>query len=207
MGTLNVRVTDTQGFLHVILLPIRNVSGLGRRLFSGGAAALKGVNTVISKESYLDIGLFRFLYAKIPNALQHTTSTSSLPGGGTTKQEQRSQRGSSRGIQYRRGRLWPPDFSGVGHGGGCPSPNSVTTVYRDIYGGARSSGATDYIFGAWRAPDQRWHHGGGFDFHSDYVFHGAHDCARAAIRYHYRYSGDADNCHGVGGGRTYSTST
>ena len=35
-----------------------NVPGLGRHLLSGGTAALKGTNTVIAKELYLDVGQF-----------------------------------------------------------------------------------------------------------------------------------------------------
>ena len=42
-----------------MLLPAINVPGLGRHLFSGGTAALKGINTVIIKESYLDVGQFK----------------------------------------------------------------------------------------------------------------------------------------------------
>ena len=52
MGTLTVRVTDAQGFLNGMLLPAMNVPGLDRYLFLGGTAALKGVNTVTSKESH-----------------------------------------------------------------------------------------------------------------------------------------------------------
>ena len=74
----------------------------------------------------------------------------------------------------------------------------------DIYGDARSPGATDYSFSSWRAPDQRWYRGGGFDFHSDYVFRGAHYAGKC---YHYRYTGDADNCHASGEGRASGTST
>ena len=59
MGILIVRVTDAQGFLHDMLLPAMNVPGLGRHLFSGGTAAMKGINTVIDKESYLDVGQFK----------------------------------------------------------------------------------------------------------------------------------------------------
>ena len=51
-----------------------------------------------------------------------------------------------------------------------------------------------------------WHHGGGYYFHRDYVFCGPHDYARAGKCYHYRYTGDADNCHGGGGERTSATS-
>ena len=59
MGTLIVRITDAQGFLHGMLLPAMNVPGLGHHLFSGGTAELKGINTVIAKESYLDVGQFK----------------------------------------------------------------------------------------------------------------------------------------------------
>ena len=59
MGTLTVRVTDVQRFLHDMLLPAMNVLGLGRHLLSGGTAALKDINTAIAKESYLDVGQFK----------------------------------------------------------------------------------------------------------------------------------------------------
>ena len=59
MGALIVRVTDTQFFLHDMLLPAINVPGLSRHLVSGKAAALKEVNMGIAKESYLDIGQFK----------------------------------------------------------------------------------------------------------------------------------------------------
>ena len=64
MGTLTVRVTDAQGFLHDMLLPAMNVPGLRRHLFSGGTAVLKGVNTVIAKESYLGVGHFKISLRK-----------------------------------------------------------------------------------------------------------------------------------------------
>ena len=54
MSTLTVRVTDAQDFLHDKLLPAMSVPMLGRHLFSGGTAALEGVNTVIAKESFMD---------------------------------------------------------------------------------------------------------------------------------------------------------
>ena len=57
-GILTVRVTDAQNFLHDMLLPAMNVPGLGRHLFSGGMTALKGIYTIIAKESYLDVGQF-----------------------------------------------------------------------------------------------------------------------------------------------------
>ena len=56
MGTLTVRVTDGQGLLLDMLLPAKNVPGLDRHLLSGGTAALEGINTVITKKSYLDVG-------------------------------------------------------------------------------------------------------------------------------------------------------
>ena len=59
MGTLTIRVTDAQNFLPDMLLPAINVPGFFRHLFSGGTAALKGLNTVIAKESYLDVGQFK----------------------------------------------------------------------------------------------------------------------------------------------------
>ena len=58
MGTLTVRVTDAQGFLHRMLLPAMNVPRLGHYLFSGGTAAFKGKCTAIAKESYLDVCQF-----------------------------------------------------------------------------------------------------------------------------------------------------
>ena len=68
-----------------------------------------------------------------------------------------------------------------GHGGGRPSRNSGTAVYRIIYGSARSPGVTDYSLSLWPAPDQCWHHGGGFYFHRNYVFCGAHDYVRQML--------------------------
>ena len=41
-----------------------NVPGLGRDLFSGGKAALRGINTAIVKESYLDVGQFKISLRK-----------------------------------------------------------------------------------------------------------------------------------------------
>ena len=64
MGTLTVRVTDAQEFLHDMLLPTMNVPGLGRHLFSGETAALKGIHTVIAKEPYLDVGQFKIFLHK-----------------------------------------------------------------------------------------------------------------------------------------------
>ena len=59
MGTLAIRVTNVQRFLHDMLLPAMNVPGIGRHLLSGGTAALKEINTAIAKESYLDVGQFK----------------------------------------------------------------------------------------------------------------------------------------------------
>ena len=89
-----------------------------------------------------------------------------------------------------------PTSQARGHGGGHPSRNSGTAVYRNIYGSATSSGATDYSFSSWR----------GFYFHRDYIFRGAHDYARAGQCYHYRYTGNADTCHGGGRERISATS-
>ena len=59
MHTLTVLAPDAQGFVHDILLPVMNVPRLSRHLLSGGTAVLKGVNTTIVKQSYLDIRLFK----------------------------------------------------------------------------------------------------------------------------------------------------
>ena len=59
MGTLIVRVTDVQDFLHDMLLPAMNTRGLGYHLFPRGTVALIGVNTVITKISYLNVGHFK----------------------------------------------------------------------------------------------------------------------------------------------------
>ena len=50
-----VRVTNAPGFLHEILLLTVNMSGFGHHLLSGGTTALKGVKTVITKKTYLDV--------------------------------------------------------------------------------------------------------------------------------------------------------
>ena len=59
MDTLSVRVTDTEGFLHEIMLPAINVPGLGCHQFLGGSAAFRGVSTIIAKKSYLGVGEFK----------------------------------------------------------------------------------------------------------------------------------------------------
>ena len=97
MGTLTVRVTDSQGFLHDILLSAMNVPGLGRRLFSGEMVVLNGVNTVIAKKSYLDVGQFKILLRKNTNFPTIVYLNLELTGTTTTR-KQRSQRWSSRGT-------------------------------------------------------------------------------------------------------------
>ena len=49
IGTLTVRITGAQGYIHDMLLPAMNMPGLSRQLFSGGKAALKGVKMIIIK--------------------------------------------------------------------------------------------------------------------------------------------------------------
>ena len=64
IGTFAVRVTNAQDFLHDMLLPAMNMPVLGGHLFSGGTAALKEINTIIAKESYLDVGQFKITLRK-----------------------------------------------------------------------------------------------------------------------------------------------
>ena len=59
MGTLSFRVTSAQVFFDDMLVPDMNVPGLSRNLFLGGTAGLKGVNTVIANEPYLNVGQFK----------------------------------------------------------------------------------------------------------------------------------------------------
>ena len=59
MGTLAPRITDVQGLIYDTVLPAINMPGLGRHLVSGGTATLRGVNTIIVKESYLNVGQFK----------------------------------------------------------------------------------------------------------------------------------------------------
>lgn len=54
-----VFATDHEAKKPSVRLIAMIVPGLGRRLFSGGEPAFKGVTTVISKESYLFLGGFR----------------------------------------------------------------------------------------------------------------------------------------------------
>ena len=70
MGTLTVRVTYAQGFLHDMLVPTMNVPGLGRHLISGGTMALKEINTVIPRNRTRTLVSSRFFYEKTLNALQ-----------------------------------------------------------------------------------------------------------------------------------------
>ena len=66
MGTLTVRATDAQGFIHNMLLLTVNVPGFGCHMFSGGTAALKEVNTIIAKQSYLNVGQFNNTFSERP---------------------------------------------------------------------------------------------------------------------------------------------
>ena len=113
-GTLIVCATNAQGFLHNMLLPAVNVPGLDRHLFSGGAVALKGINTMIAKESYLDVGQFKIPLRKDTECPTLDYLNLELAPRGNYQTKQHSRRGSSRGTQYRRDRLWPLDFSGAG---------------------------------------------------------------------------------------------
>ena len=165
IGTLTVRATDAQGFLHDMLLPTINVPGLGRRPFSGGTTVLEGINRVIVKESYLDVSQF-----KIP---LHKDTECPTPLELASRGDYQTGASFLTRVALGRTILTGSTLASTllsGHGGGPPSCNSGTSVYRNIYGGARSPDATDYSFSLWRAPDQWWQHGGGFDFHSDYVF-------------------------------------
>ena len=57
-GVLVVRVLDHICSKHSVLLPVTIVPGLGRHPFSGGSAATRGVNMIIAKNSYSDMGAF-----------------------------------------------------------------------------------------------------------------------------------------------------
>ena len=57
-GVLVVQVLDHIGSKHSVQLPVTIVPGLGRHLFSGGSAATRGVNMIIAKNSYSDMGAF-----------------------------------------------------------------------------------------------------------------------------------------------------
>ena len=161
MGSLTVRVTDAQEFLHDMLLPAMNGPGSRPRACPEG---------------------------QLPNG-------SSVPNKGHLRAHNTAGVGSDLSTSQERR-----------HGSGHPSRNSDAGAYRNIYGSVRSFSATDYSFSLWRVPDQWWHHGGGFYFHTDFVFRGAHDFARAGKCYHYRYTGVADNCRRHGGERASTTS-
>ena len=92
-GTLTVRITDAQRFLHDMLLPAMNVPGLGCHLFSGGSAALKGTNTVIAKELYLDVGQFKIPLRKDTECPTIDYLDLELAPRGNYKQKQRCRRG------------------------------------------------------------------------------------------------------------------
>ena len=63
-GVLMVNVVNHQGSTHPAQLPVTILPGLGRHLFSWETAAVKGVNMVIAKRSYLDLGDFKVLLRK-----------------------------------------------------------------------------------------------------------------------------------------------
>ena len=82
MDTLTVHATDDQGFLHDMLLPAMKVPELGRHLFSGGTAALKGVYTVIAKQSYLEVGQFYISLGKDTDcSISNYLNVELVPGG------------------------------------------------------------------------------------------------------------------------------
>ena len=92
MGTLTVRVTDTQDFLHDMLLPAMNVPGLGLHLISGGMVALKAINTVIAKKSHHDVDQFKIsLRTDIDCPTIYYLDIELAP---SSKRKQRSRRGS-----------------------------------------------------------------------------------------------------------------
>ena len=64
VGTLIIRVTDTEDFLHDMLLPTTSVPEYGRHLISRGTSVLKGVNTAIAKKSFIDVGQFKIFLHK-----------------------------------------------------------------------------------------------------------------------------------------------
>ena len=97
-----------------MLLPAMNVPGFGHYLFSGGTAALKGVNTVITKESYLNAGQFKLDLRKDTDYPTIDYLNLELAPRATTKRKKCSRRGSFRSTQYRRGRVEPPHFSVLG---------------------------------------------------------------------------------------------
>ena len=115
MGTLTVCVTDAQGLIADMLLPAMNVPRLGRHQFWGGAAALKGVNISITKQSYLDDG-------RLNKPLRYDTDCPTIiyldlelaPRDSHQMKAACYRRGLSRGTHYRRSRLWPSAFSGAG---------------------------------------------------------------------------------------------
>ena len=153
MGTLLVRVTDAQYFTHDMLLPAMNIPGLDRYLFLGGTVSLKGVNMIIAKQSYLDVGQVQVPIRKDTDCppidylglkLAHPPNGSSAPDEGylgalTTD-----------GVDYGL-----PSYQEQSLGDGCLSHNRGTAIHRDIYGGARSLSATDYQynFSSWRSPN------------------------------------------------------
>ena len=109
--------------------------------------ALEGITTVIAKESYLDVGQFKIILRK--DNEYSTTDYLDL---------KRAPR-----VNYQTEAAFPtrvilghtiPTSQERGRGGGRPSRNSDTVVYRDIYSSARSPGTKNYNLSSWRAPDQ-----------------------------------------------------
>ena len=126
MGTLTVRVHDTQGFLLDMPLPVKNIPGPGRRRFSGGAVALKGEKLAIAKESYMDVDQFKMPRKRhwLPYIRQHLPRScpqGQLPNGSRVPDE--GYLGSSNTDRVGSGL---PTFQEWGHGGGYPSHNSCT---------------------------------------------------------------------------------
>ena len=153
MSTLTARATDAQGFIHNMLLLTMNVPRLGCHMFSGGTVALKGVNTIIAKQSYLNVGQFNNTSSeKTVTAPPSTTSNSSLP-----QPQNRSSvpdEGHLGALPTDEADFGLPPSQERGHGDGCRSRNFGKAVHRDIYGGVRYPGTTDDSFSCRRATRQ-----------------------------------------------------
>ena len=128
--------------------------GLGRYLFSEETAALEGVNTVIAKEPYVDVGQFKVLLRKDTECPTVDSLDLELAPRGNYQTKVAFPTKRHLGAHnIDRVNCGLPTSQEWGHGGGRPSRNSGTAVHRDNYSGARSPDATEYSFSSWRAPD------------------------------------------------------
>ena len=185
-----------------MLLSVMNMPGLGRPLFSGGTAALKGINKVIVGESCLDVGQFKVPLGRDTHYPTIDYLDLELAPSGNYHMKAASPTrvipdhiiltGSTLAFRLLRSGA----MEVVAPLAIVARPFVAITTAASGLSALRNK-ASAYCAG---------HHGGDFDLHIEYVFCGAHDYARVGSCHHYGYTNDAGNCHSDGEDKTSGTS-